>query len=183
MNVQFGIGSAPSIGSITIRTPVGDIEFHVVKADPPFLLCLADMDTLKVYYNNLTNKLITPTKTVPVVRRFGHPSMLCDESLRKYLTDSLNQSLCLLTATELRRLHRRIRHPAADRLQTYRVLERSGHEDVDKGVIDRLTKYFSHCQRHGKSPCLALSVVYPKASFVIPFPEPNSISKQPLSQL
>jgi hypothetical protein len=61
VNVQFGIGSASSIGS-TIRTPVGDVEFHVVKADTPCLLCLADMDTLKVYYNNLTNTLITHTK-------------------------------------------------------------------------------------------------------------------------
>jgi hypothetical protein len=31
--------------------------------------------------------------------------------------------------------------------------------------------------------CLALSVVYPKASFVIPFPETNSISKRPPAQL
>ena len=32
VNVQFGIGSASSIGSITIETPVGNVEFHVVHA-------------------------------------------------------------------------------------------------------------------------------------------------------
>ena len=108
------------------------------------------MDTLKVYYNNLTNTLVTPTKSVPVVRRFGHPFLLWDDSLRTYLTDSLNQNPCLLTTVELRRLHRRFGHPAADRL--HKVLERSGHDDVEKGVFERLTKYCSHCQKHGRSP-------------------------------
>ena len=76
INVQFGIGSTSSIGSVTVNTPVGNVEFHIVKADTPFLLCLADMDVLKVYYNNLKNVLVTPTKSVPVVRRFGHPFLL-----------------------------------------------------------------------------------------------------------
>ncbi|SLM34183.1 integrase core domain protein [Lasallia pustulata] len=62
VHVQFGIGSTSSIGSIIINTPVGRIEFHIVKADTPFLLCIADMDNLKVYYNNLENVLVTPTK-------------------------------------------------------------------------------------------------------------------------
>ena len=39
-NVQFGIGSTSSIGSVTVLTPIGDVDFHVVKVDTPFLLCL-----------------------------------------------------------------------------------------------------------------------------------------------
>src|SRR6266702_5540266 len=62
INVQFGIGSTPSIGSITVNIPVGNIKFHIMKADTPFLLCLVDIDILKVYYNNLKNILVTPTK-------------------------------------------------------------------------------------------------------------------------
>jgi hypothetical protein len=73
INVQFGIGSTPSIGSIIVNTPVGQAEFHIVKADTPFLLCLKDMDTLGVYYNNLKDLLVAPSRTIPVVRRFGHP--------------------------------------------------------------------------------------------------------------
>src|SRR6266702_7222443 len=76
INVQFSIGSTPSIGSITVNTPVGNIKFHIVKADIPFLLCLADIDILKVYYNNLKNVLVTPIKLVLVVRQFGHPFLL-----------------------------------------------------------------------------------------------------------
>src|SRR6266702_4108814 len=80
INVQFGISSTPFIGSVIVNTPIGNIEFHIIKADTPFLLCLADMDTLKIYYNNLKNVLITSTKSVPVFRRFGHPFLLWVES-------------------------------------------------------------------------------------------------------
>ena len=76
VRVQFGIGTTSSIGSIVIQTPIGKVEFHVVQADTPFLLCLADMDTLGVYYNNITDTLITPTGSIPVTRRFGHPFLL-----------------------------------------------------------------------------------------------------------
>ena len=57
VKVQFGIGTASSTGSVTIKTPIGSVEFHVVRADTPFLLCLADMDALGVYYNNLKTPL------------------------------------------------------------------------------------------------------------------------------
>ena len=149
INVQFGIGSTSSIGSITVNTPVGNIEFHIVKADTPFLLCLADMDTLKVYYNNLKNVLVTPTKSVPVVRRFGHPFLLWEESLQSFITHLFNQNPYYLTITELHQLHRHFRHPSADRL--YKVLERSGHNNINKQIINHLTKYCSYYQKYSKS--------------------------------
>ena len=43
-----------------------------VKAYPIMLCGLA----LDYYYTNLKNVLVTPTKLVPVVRRFGYPFML-----------------------------------------------------------------------------------------------------------
>jgi len=46
VSVQFGIGSISSIGSIKVDTLIGTVEFHIVKVDTPFLLCLADMDNL-----------------------------------------------------------------------------------------------------------------------------------------
>ena len=46
----------------------------MVKADTPFLLCLADMDRLQVYYNNVMDTLIGPVTalgskhvTLPIV--------------------------------------------------------------------------------------------------------------------
>jgi len=64
IHVQFGIGSTPSIGAITVTTPIGNVDFHVVKADTPFLLCLKDMDTLQAYYINITDTLINPSATL-----------------------------------------------------------------------------------------------------------------------
>jgi hypothetical protein len=49
---------------------------------------------------------------------------------RIVISDSLKQNPCLLSTTELRRLHRRFGHSSADRL--HRLLERSGHEDIEK---------------------------------------------------
>ena len=55
----------------------------MVKADTPFLLCLADMDRLQVYYNNVTDTLIGPATalgskyvTLLIIRRFGHPFLI-----------------------------------------------------------------------------------------------------------
>jgi hypothetical protein len=67
INVQFSISFTPFIGSVIVNTLVGNIEFYIVKADTPFLLCLADIDILKVYYNNPKNILVTLIKLVPVV--------------------------------------------------------------------------------------------------------------------
>ncbi len=80
--VLFGIGSISSIGSVVIRTPIGQVEFYIIPIKTPFLLSLANMDKLGVYYNNVTNSILTSTGVaVPVVRRFGHPFLLWDVSL------------------------------------------------------------------------------------------------------
>jgi hypothetical protein len=149
VTVQFGIGSTSSIGSAKVETPVGQVEFHVIVAKTPFLLSLADMDKLGVYFNNLSNQLVTSTGIVPVVRRFGHPFLLWDTSLRNFIVKSFNCNPCYLSDVELRRLHRRFGHPSVRRLQN--VLERAGH-DINRGTLKYLTKYCEHCQRHGRSP-------------------------------
>lgn len=76
IHVQFGIGSISSMGSVTIQTPIGHIEFHIIKADTPFLLCLADMDRLGVYFNNIKNLLVMKGNHIPIIRRFDHPFLL-----------------------------------------------------------------------------------------------------------
>ena len=46
VNVQFGIGLTALIGLIAVKTPIGLVNFHVVKADTPFLLYFVDIDKL-----------------------------------------------------------------------------------------------------------------------------------------
>jgi len=74
--MQFGIRIATSIRTADVVTPIGKIQFYVVYIDTPFLLCLADIDRLQIYYNNLRNVVITCTEKVPVVQQFGHPFLL-----------------------------------------------------------------------------------------------------------
>jgi hypothetical protein len=85
MNVQFDIESASSIESLIIDISFGIVKFHVIKADTSFLLSLADMDRLKVYFNNVinsliqminTNEILRKKKSFSVIRRFGHGFLL-----------------------------------------------------------------------------------------------------------
>jgi hypothetical protein len=149
VTVQFGIGSTSSIGTANVHTPIGEVQFHIVDANTPFLLCLADMDKLQVYYNNVRDVLVTRNGEVPIVRRFGHAFLLYNSSLQTYLLESFESNPCYLIEVELQRLHRRFGHPSVERLQ--RVLDRAGH-DVDKKTLEHLTKYCHLCQKYGKSP-------------------------------
>ena len=147
VNVKFGKGTtAASIGVVKINSPIGQVEFHVLRTDTPFLLCLGDMDKLKVHFNNLTNILHAPDGELRIIRRFGHPFLTWDVSPTNQSEDIFD---CFLTETELRRLHRRFGHPSVERLQ--RVLERAGH-DVDNAILKQLTKICHQCQKHGKAP-------------------------------
>ena len=46
VNVQFGIGLTILIRLVAVKTLIGLVDFYMVKADTPFLLCLVDMDRL-----------------------------------------------------------------------------------------------------------------------------------------
>ncbi len=149
INVQFSISSILSIGSVIISTPISNIKFHIVQADTPFLLCLANLNHLNIYYNNVTNSLVMKNCTISVIHRFGHLWPIWKSSLEIYIIDLLDENPCLLTDTELRQLHRRFDHPSTTRLRL--LLERSGHK-INKLTLDKLIKYCSYCQKHGKLP-------------------------------
>jgi hypothetical protein len=46
INVQFGISSTILIRLVKVKTLISLVNFHIVKADTPFLLCLIDIDRL-----------------------------------------------------------------------------------------------------------------------------------------
>ena len=50
--------SIKSLGTATVQTPFGQVDFYVIKSDTPFLMSLKNMDRLGVYLNNTTNQLI-----------------------------------------------------------------------------------------------------------------------------
>lgn len=99
----FGIGSTLSIGIVNLNTPIEPVVFYIVQSNIPFLLCLADMDKLKVFFNNITNKLIQPGRTLshPVICRYGHAFSPSFTSAYSLVTESIYQNPCFLTDVEL----------------------------------------------------------------------------------
>ncbi|KAL3713545.1 hypothetical protein TMatcc_002248 [Talaromyces marneffei ATCC 18224] len=110
-----------------------------------------DMDRLGIYFDNTKNVLVGPKPgmTTPISRRFGHPFLIWDHSLKSYLTESFDTDTCFLTETELRRLHRRFGHPSVEKLR--KLLVRAGH-DVDTEALKHIGKFCHHCQIYGQSP-------------------------------
>ena len=67
VSVQFKIGFTDFIGFIHVQILAGRVEFYIVNIDTPFLLYLADIDRLKLYYNNIKDVLILTTKEYLVI--------------------------------------------------------------------------------------------------------------------
>lgn len=81
----FGMGMTLSKGTVTVASPIGNVVFHVVDADTPFLLCLDDLDRLGYYLNNITNELVGKDRKVPVVRLNGHAFLTWGNSSINYV--------------------------------------------------------------------------------------------------
>jgi hypothetical protein len=58
ISFKFDIDEIFSIDTINLKISVDVITFHIVLVHISFLLCLADTNRLRLYFNNLTNMLI-----------------------------------------------------------------------------------------------------------------------------
>ena len=61
-----------SISSFVLNILIKVIKFNIIYINIPLLLYLANINKLKVIYNNIKNVLITPSKIVLVVRYFKY---------------------------------------------------------------------------------------------------------------
>ena len=103
------------------------------------------MDTLISPVTTLGSKYIT----LLIIRRFRHPFLIQGETLRTYIQESFNYNPCYLTSTKIYRLYRYFSYLLAEKL--YRVLKRSGYNNINRKAIDHLTKYYSFCQKYRRS--------------------------------
>lgn len=150
--VTFGIGQSVSLGTASVQTPLGTVDFHVVPADIPFLLSLADLDRLRAAYNNLKDVVFQEGGVqVPVFRMRGHPWILLDnvKTLVAQDSDLFPTIECHLTEVELRQLHRRFGHPSVSRLEN--ILRRAG-QDWKSPELHKIVQFCHQCQIHGRSP-------------------------------
>lgn len=49
--IRFGAGTRLSLGTVMVDTPIGRMDFTIVDADVPFLVCLQQLDKLHVHYD------------------------------------------------------------------------------------------------------------------------------------
>lgn len=76
------MGKTNSRGVSSLKIPIDQIvisfDVHVVDADIPILVSLADLDKNSLVYDNISGQLIhKPTGfTAQVVRKFGHPMIV-----------------------------------------------------------------------------------------------------------
>ena len=148
-NFVFDIESTGSIRSIKISTSIEPITFHIISVNIPFLLCLANLDKSKAFFNNVTNKIIQQKspRSHSVFKKYGHAFLLWNIPTYVFISESIIQHFCFFTETEIRRLYRRFGHFSMQRF--YQILDRAGHE-MNQRIIQRLIKYCHHCQKHGK---------------------------------
>lgn len=141
-SIRFGQGDPIlSLGTTTVPTPIGPIDFQVMPTSTPFLLSIKDMDTMGVVFDNLANVITRNNVKVPIVRKWGHPWLQLDRETvlaGNYLTDG-----------ELRRLHRRFGHPSVARL--HKVLNVAGHP-VEHAALEFLNKVCHQCQMNAGRP-------------------------------
>ncbi len=69
ISFRFDIDEISFIDTIDLKIFVDVITFHIVFVHTSFLLCLADMNRLRLYFNNLTNMLIEERSINKVLSR------------------------------------------------------------------------------------------------------------------
>jgi hypothetical protein len=94
--------------------------------------------------------LISLVGSFPVVCIFGYLFFLWKISVYLIVENTINIANCYLTDTEIRRLYHHFGHPSVDRLMY--MLNRSGYLDIERSVLEKLTKYYTYCQKYSKSP-------------------------------
>jgi hypothetical protein len=84
LTFKFEIEDIKSIESINLETSLEIITFHIVETNIPFLLSLADLDRLSVYFNNLTNELIQNRSQTDLKNRFQNGLKNRYSMIRRY---------------------------------------------------------------------------------------------------
>ncbi len=99
ISFRFDIDETFSIDTIDLKISVDVITFHIVFVHISFLLCLADMNRLRLYFNNLTNMLIEEQSN----ERFQTQILMSSKSLIR------NEEMILDLQTDMKIKHHSIR--------------------------------------------------------------------------
>lgn len=147
---KFDISGKLSAGCPSIRFPMNQIickfNIHVIKEDVPLLLSLADMDRMKIFYNNHTYQLMhhKSCETTQSKPFYGH-------SFVRY--DSMLQSFFMYT--ELKHLHKRFTYPHVDKLLNLLKLTELDSDDAGtRSMLTDITRACIPCALYAQAPHL-----------------------------
>lgn len=140
VKAYFGISQSTFIWKFFVKTPFGEIKFHVLNAETPFLLYLQDMDRLGVYLNNNKNKIPEIRSVIAnVIGIYNHSFLVWGPTAANFLTK-----------VEPRRLHCRFNHPSVNRsFRTLKSLASMIHPIAPSFKIRKVCEYY---QKYGRSP-------------------------------
>jgi hypothetical protein len=126
-SIKYDIDNTLILKFIKLNIPLEVITFHIVKVNTSFLLCLNNLNRLKLYFNNLINEMIqkisyqnitnfqinSKIQRHSVIRRYDHAFLLWKIFTYLLITEFIDEYLCLLIEIELRRSHHRFDHFSA----------------------------------------------------------------------
>jgi hypothetical protein len=81
ISFRFDIDEIAFIDTVNLKISVDVITFHIVFVHISFLLCLADMNRLRLYFNNLINMLIEESSNQ--IKRFQIQILMSSKSLTR----------------------------------------------------------------------------------------------------
>lgn len=101
----FTISNTASLSHINLDTLIGLIIFYIVFVNTLFFLCLADINKLSVFFNNITNELVYEKFIYLIVCRYGNAFLMWHTPIYLFVAESLNINLYYLIKIKLCCLH------------------------------------------------------------------------------
>lgn len=138
-SVFFANRKHQSPGTGLVKFPIdsrwAECHVHLLPLYLPILLSLQDMDSIGIYFNNLSNLIIHPAsgESTAVERRWGHAFLSWSPMTH-----------CHFTEHELRTMHRRFGHPSVQKLAN--VIAQATGDNVNPDIMNKLNHIRRHCQ-------------------------------------
>ena len=77
ITAHFEIKTTTSIEKLTVNSFIDRIDFHMMQTNISFLLCLQNINKLKIYLNNLKDQIILKNEsTILIIRFYKHPFLI-----------------------------------------------------------------------------------------------------------
>jgi hypothetical protein len=102
--IQFGIDSISIMSTTELNISLEQLIFHIVEINTSFLLCLADLNRLEVYFNNLTNELMQKRLIIIIIQT--DMKNVSSKIIIILQIDMKNSSSIIISQTDMKKINR-----------------------------------------------------------------------------